>query len=434
VHGGLRYLQSADLSRFFESVGERRRWLRDFPEQVRPLSCLMPLYGRGLRRPAVLRAALAANDLLSARRDAGVRPDRRIARGRIVSAAETIERFPAVDREGLVAAALWHDAAMPDSQRLVVEMLRWAVSAGATAMNYVEAESLELEDGRVRGVRVRDRVDGTEHRLAAPVVVNCGGPWCREVASRFDKDVGRLFAPSIAFNALIDRPALSESALAVEPRGGGRTYFVTPWKGRLFAGTFHAPCTSDAIPDTVPDDLVEAFLRDLNASIPGLEVRASDVLRLHWGLLPATALGTERLATREILFDHAAEGGPRGLWSVSGVKFTTARLVAEKFLRRCGLVSDRQAGSPSRPAPREVPGRAGIESLLRDDPDRAAARIREVVDEEAVVHLDDLVLRRTEWGSIPTGTAGLAARVAGRIGWDERRAREEIGRLERAIA
>jgi hypothetical protein len=40
-----------DLVRFYQSVGERRWFLRHFPDLVRPLPCLMPLYGRGRKRP-----------------------------------------------------------------------------------------------------------------------------------------------------------------------------------------------------------------------------------------------------------------------------------------------------------------------------------------------------------------------------------------------
>jgi glycerol-3-phosphate dehydrogenase len=67
IHGGLRYLQTLDLHRFRESVSERQWFLRTFPDLIRPLPCLMPLHGDGLRRPPVLRAALAANDFLSSR-------------------------------------------------------------------------------------------------------------------------------------------------------------------------------------------------------------------------------------------------------------------------------------------------------------------------------------------------------------------------------
>src|SRR5690606_5480760 len=81
LHGGLRYLQSLDLKRFHESVRERRWFLERFPEHTEPLPCLMPLYGRGLKRAGVLRLALAANDLLSARRNRGVRADRALPDG-----------------------------------------------------------------------------------------------------------------------------------------------------------------------------------------------------------------------------------------------------------------------------------------------------------------------------------------------------------------
>ena len=56
LHGGLRYLQSADLSRFFESVNERKWFLQHFPEYIEPLSCVMPLYERHSHSSPVMRA------------------------------------------------------------------------------------------------------------------------------------------------------------------------------------------------------------------------------------------------------------------------------------------------------------------------------------------------------------------------------------------
>jgi glycerol-3-phosphate dehydrogenase len=112
LHGGLRYLQSLDLVRFYQSVGERRWFLRHFPDLVRPLPCLMPLYGRGLKRPAVFRTALVLNDILSWRRNAGVTAAMHLPNGRLTSVAETAALFPAVERQGLQGGTLWHDAVM----------------------------------------------------------------------------------------------------------------------------------------------------------------------------------------------------------------------------------------------------------------------------------------------------------------------------------
>lgn len=414
VHGGLRYLQSADLHRFRESVSERHRWLVEFPDQVRPLPCLMPLYGRGLRRPMVLRAALAGNDWLSRRRNDGVLPDHVIPDGKILGVDDTVSWFPAVVRDGLVGGALWHDAIMVDSQRLIVEMLHWAAEAGAAILTRAEARSLDVESGAVRGLTAVDRVTKTDIPIRARMVVNCAGPWVREVASRLDRDVPELFRFSIAFNALLDRPPLSQAALAVEPRSGGRTYFLVPWKGRILAGTFHAPWAGDAAPSEVPGDLVDRFVADIADAVPDLALRRSDILRLHHGVLPARAPGSDAIAVREAIHDHGPAGGPDGLVSVSGVKFTTARLVAEKTLAPILGVREKEIPAPAepdRPAPANVPDRAEFEAMLAEDPGAAREAVEFLIRTEAALDPDDILLRRTDWGSDPRDAERLRPEV-----------------------
>jgi len=69
LHGGLRYLQSMDLPRFFESVQERQWFFVHFPDFVKILPCIMPLYDKGVRRKSILRFALKLNDLFSKNRN-----------------------------------------------------------------------------------------------------------------------------------------------------------------------------------------------------------------------------------------------------------------------------------------------------------------------------------------------------------------------------
>ncbi|HEU4700624.1 MAG TPA: FAD-dependent oxidoreductase [Gemmatimonadales bacterium] len=415
VHGGFRYLQSLDLPRVRESVGERRWFLRHFPDLVQPLRCLMPLYGEGLRRPRVLRAALALNDALSRGRNRNLRADRAIPAGEVLDAGQVIEEFPLVDRTRLAGGAVWYDAVMRDPQRLLVEALRWAHSFGAVALNYVEAGRLVVRDGRVAALQVVDRETGERLEFRAPVVVNCAGPWSREVARRLDRDLPALFQPSLAFNVLLDRAPLSASALAVAPREpGARTYFMHPWRGRVLAGTFHAPW-SGGVRDAAPTPAqLAAFLADLNAAVPDWGLRERDVVRVYAGLLPAATPGTDRLAARETIHDHARHGGPRGLYSVSGVKFTTARLVAEKTLRaiRPGLSRDPDVlAGTERPVAALPPDYGRFAELWRADPDAAAALIARLVREEAVVRMEDLVERRTGWALDPAAPPDLPARL-----------------------
>jgi glycerol-3-phosphate dehydrogenase len=410
VHGGLRYLQSLDLPRFRESVRERRWFLRHFPDRVEPLPCLMPLYGEGARRPSILAAALAANHLLSATKNLGVRGDRKLPWGGIASAAEVRRIFPGARPDGLRGGAIWFDAVMPDSERLLVEMLRAACDLGASALNRMEAVSIRVRGERAVGVVARDAETGIERSFDAPVVVNCAGPWAREFG-----DIPDLFHPSLAFNLLFDRPPVSTHAVAVAPPNpGARTYFVTGWKGRLFAGTYHHGCDPSVRTASPSESQIDRFVADLNAAIPGFDLRRGEILRVHAGLLPARRPGSDALAVRETIHDHGAAGGLRGLHSVSGVKWTTARLVGAKTVDR--IFPGRRALPFSRSPGPPPPSWREFRDLAARDRSAARAVVEAIVRRESVRTPEDLVLRRTGWGSVPSDALEAEALVLELLG------------------
>jgi glycerol-3-phosphate dehydrogenase len=364
VHGGLRYLQSFDLPRHRESVAERSWFLRCFPDLVEPLPCLMPLWspprGGRLRRRAAFGAALLADRFLARERNAGLRPDRQLPPGRLLDVQETREIFPGVDRQGLRGGALWHDAVIPDVPLLLLEAVRWACRCGARALNGTEATGLLTgDDGRVAGVEAVDRETGRRLALRAPAVVNCAGPWCRALAARWDRDLPELFRPVLAFNLLLDAEPPSRAALAVAAPGRGtQTWFLLPLRGegRLLAGTAYVAAESDeADLSSGPDEAqIERFLSSLNAALPGFHWVRDQVRHVLWGWLPAKAERSAVPSGRPVIHDHGASGGPEGLLTVSGVKLTTSRAVAEKVLARVFAHRGERlpaAGWIERPAP-----------------------------------------------------------------------------------
>ncbi len=435
VHGGLRYLQALDLPRFFESVSERRWFLTHLPALVHPLSCLMPLYGRGLKRADIMRAALLLNDVLSCQRNRGVGAGQHLAGGKVVNAHATRLAFPQVDRKGLQGAALWRDAAMPEPQRLLMELLRWACGLGATALNYVEAESLLLNRGRVAGVLAADRLGGYEHEFRAPVVVNAAGPWCRELAQTFDQDYPQLLRRRLLlFNVLFKRKAMSEYALALVPPGrrdGGasRTYFVHNWQRRMLAGTGEVLLADDVRSSTPRSQDIAAFIADLNDAVPELTLREGDIERVYSGILPASASG--KLAGREVILAHGEHQGPTGLFSVSGVKYTTSRLVAEKAMKKIFPAASRPDKTES---PQEAAsGRWSFAYDWQAPPGWDADGLKPLVEEEAVVHLDDLVFRRTGLGENPRRVAELLPRLRPLFAWSDPRWQQECERVHAGL-
>lgn len=406
VHGGLRYLQKLDLHRFHESVNERSWFFRNFPHMVEPIPCLMPLYGKGLKRPIVFGPALKLNDFLSRKRNEGVLAGKEIPNGKLISKAETVEIYPMVDQDGLKGSAIWFDGSMPDSQIQLIQMLTKACEHGATALNYCEATELDKAEGMVRGIRVKDLESGKSHLYKSPNVVNTAGPWCRSFAGSQDKDYPELFHRSKAWNVYFNRPPLSSHALAVTPKiPNAQTYFLRPFKGKFMAGTIHEACSphqTDPYPD---EESIECFLKNLNTAIPDINLTRKDIIRIYAGFLPAKQEGSKEIAVREVLIDHSRFNGPKGLYSVSGVKFTTARLVGEKALK---LVFPEFNDSTVQ---KEIPGKKHSlvpEMVISsyDLPyDELNTELKEkflkIIKSESSIHIDDVLFRRTSLGDNP---------------------------------
>lgn len=417
VHGGLRYLQTLDLRRFFQSVAARRRLIRQFPMLVHPLECLMPLYDQGMKRTSVMRLALTMNDLLSAHRNIGVHRQVRLPRGAILDQKTTRESFPEVRTDGLAGGATWSDAFMLSSERILIELLHDACRHGAAAHNYLRVTDLVLDAGAVVGVQVRDEISGSAHTIGARAVVNCAGPWIEALATNRGDRAGKLFHPSLAFNLLLDRTLVGRYAVAVAAESSDApVLFVVPQPQSLLAGTWHLPRPPGTIVAEVTETEVAGFLDHLNAAIPGLGANPGHVKRVFAGLLPAAQPDTPMLRKREILWDHSKSGGPRGLYSVSGVKFTTASDVACRTLEMIGNTEVAGVADVALPLSRStalltnpLQPRTIDDASLRDT-------LQQVATEESVQCVDDLVLRRTNWAVIEPDIEELRTRAANLLG------------------
>jgi len=395
----------------------------------------MPLYGTGKFRPTIFRLALFLNDLLSITRNSGVHPDWRLPPGKVLDPTQTRIIFPAAKTQGLKGAVVWYDAIVPDSQRLLMEILRWSCKYSATLLNYVEASELLKGENGVEGVKAIDRMRGESHEYKARVVINAAGPWCRQVASRFDRDQPKLFKPSLAWNVLFNREAPSTYALALVPkRPNGPTYFLLPWKGMLLAGTGHAHTHKSEERPAPSRELLEGFLKDLNLAVPALGLNEDDILHVFSGLVPATKTGSARPAVRERIIDHSKKGGPRGLYSISGVKFTTARRVAEKTLNR--IFPTRASCNKDHTRAFEPPQNVRMDRGIFDfnwepkvNESQWKTDLISIIDEEAVQHLDDLIFRRTTIWENPSRALECSPVISKFFDWDSSRRSQEINRV-----
>ncbi len=436
VHGGLRYLARGDLTRMRESIRERSALLRIAPTLVEPLPVLVPTTGAGTQGRAALRAALALNDLLSLDRNRELQPGRRLPPGRLLSTMECRRLFPAFPSVDTSGGALWHDAHLLRPERLTLAFVRAAAARGAAAANYCRMDRVLSEGGRVRGVMVTDLEGGGAFEVRGHSVVVAAGPWTPELVAP-----GQARAHAFALNLEINR-RLAETAVGVRATsgpaddpiiGGHRFIFLVPQGGTTLLGTWYAPADGTA-PRATAERGEVALLAELGAACPALQLTSADVVRRQWGRLPLKD-GREpgrrdALAERPGVTDHGAAGGTRGMFSLEGVKYTTARAVAEH-------VVDRVVAELGIAAPACRTARVRVDEALGDLGAPLESRAREAVRSEMAVRLSDVVLRRTTLGD-PPGPAreqvvGAARIAAGELGWTASREEAEIEEVMRQL-
>jgi glycerol-3-phosphate dehydrogenase len=496
VHGGIRYLQHADVPRLRASCYERSALLRIAPHLVHPLPIAIPTYGHGRRGRALLAAGTCAYDLLTLDRNAGIKdPQRQIKRSHVLSRAQLLKLFPHLQARDLSGAVVFEDGQMYNPARLVLAFVSSAVAAGATACNYVEATKFLWRDSAVCGVRARDRLSGEEFDVRAKLTLNAAGPWAdylQNDAQRFGPWHRGPFSRDAYF--VVDRAPTSEYGVAVQGLSrdkdavlgrATRHLFAVPWRDKTLIGVWHR--LFPELPDTAqvqPDEL-DTWIAELNAVYPALQLSAAEVSFAHCGLVPFgdTATQTELSFGKESrVVDHRAAHGVSGLVSLVGIRFTTARADAARAL---DLLLRQLPHAPPDAGTSRLPLTGGnienfaafearalrvkpagldtrsLQGLLRNygtayervlerrdsaadiaanipDTSTLLAEIRHAVEHEMAVKLDDLVMRRTEMaaGSHPgqRALATAALEMARHLRWSQARTREELAATERTLA
>jgi glycerol-3-phosphate dehydrogenase len=473
VHGGLRSLQSASLRRARESILERRAMARIAPWFLRPLPFLVGTYRSATRGRLAFAAAFRLDRWLGRDRNAGVEPELHLPAARLVSKAATLRLFPGIKQDKLTGAAQWYDYQMVEADRLTLAFANAADRFGADLANYAEAVAPIRSGSRISGMTVRDVLTSTTMTVNAQAVINAAGAASGTIMQAFG--VSRRVPLVKAMNLVTSKPA-SDMALAA-PTAGGQMLTLTPWRGRAIVGTGQSRTLVEPGAATVTGAEVDAFIAEANEAFPALRLTRDDVTLVHRGIVPAVAnggSGAPGLLSVPGIYDHSAEGAA-GAMTVVGVKYTTARRVAQTVVERVAKTVGKRV-KPSRTATMILPGAgiadhealaietaracgielplatirhlialyaeraADIVRLMHERPDLRApvtataatlgAEIVHVIRHEMAMRLTDIVIRRTGLGSagMPEEAAlrGCADVASRELGWDGVRTDEEL--------
>ncbi len=376
VHGGIRYVQHADVRRLRASCFERAVLLRIAPHLVSPLPFVIPTYGRGKSSRWFLGTGMLLYDALSADLNRHVAdPARRVRGTRFLGREETLELFPDIGVESLTGAAIFEDGQMYNPPRLVLAFVGAASELGAAVGNYVEAERLLTDGARVTGVQAVDRLSGDRFDIRARLVINAAGPWAEGL---LEPGYGQPGTYSRDACFMVDRKFETPMALAVQGRAkdsdallarNSRHLFLVPWRNRTLVGVWHAIVPRD--PDSVglPRTELRQFIDEFNTCYPNLQLRESEVRRADFGLVPfgeaSSQQGGLSFGKQSRLIDHR-QHGQAGLISLISVRYTVARRDAVEALDVAAVQLDNpRPGGDSTSAPLAGGDVPDFESALR---------------------------------------------------------------------
>ncbi|MFQ5653191.1 MAG: glycerol-3-phosphate dehydrogenase/oxidase [Planctomycetota bacterium] len=318
IHGGLRYLESGQLSLVRESLRERATLLRIAPSLVRLLPFYVPVYRHSHRGPLKIRAGLTLYALLG-----GLAPD---ARFRKLAPIEW-ERLDGLETGGLRAVYRYHDA-QTDDMALTHAVMRSAVALGAEIACPARFAGAEAGDG---DLRIRYVAGGESLECRARALVNASGPWVNRVLSAINPA-----PPPVAIELLQGAHVLMphttvQGIYYIESPRDGRPLFVMPWGEHTLVGTTETPFEGEpeevrALPGEV-EYLLEGYLRYFPE-------RVGEPLSQFAGLrvLPR---GSSRLngRSREVIIEPHPHSRP-WLVTIAGGKLTGYRVTAEKVMER----------------------------------------------------------------------------------------------------
>ncbi|MDX1735040.1 MAG: glycerol-3-phosphate dehydrogenase/oxidase [Halioglobus sp.] len=450
IHGGLRYIAKGDLKLTRDSLQERERLLREAPGLIERMGYYFTL--RKWRFPGRIPFGILLwiYDWLAGIKDHHFfRPD----------AVE--QHYKGIDSTGL-SGAMYYTDTVTDDARLVLRILQDAIAAGGQALNYARVESLLQDDGQVVGVVLENTEESTALEVRARAVISATGAWADKLRNEVnpEKRIRPLRGSHLVFRT--ERLPVADALTMLHPEDK-RPVFIFPWEGTTVVGTTDLDHNAalDEEP-TITEEEVDYLLLVVDKLFPQHRISREDVISTWSGIRPV--IGSERSKNPSHERRDHAVWTDKGLVTVSGGKLTTFRLIALDALHAAAGTLGDPAVTEDTDAVFTTPtisaqdldadhdwakrliGRYGdrakaiLDSADSDDERRpiegtgfCLAECRWAARNEAVLHLDDLLLRRTRLGCLlEQGAASLFDPLqpicAQELGWDDTRWQYETER------
>jgi len=320
IHGGLRYLQPANLSLVTEALRERGLLCKNAPHLVHTQSFLVPnykwwegtFYGTGVK----------IYDFLAGSH--GLEPSEHLDK------KDTLKMLPTLKPENLRGGVVYHDGQFDDA-RLAITLARTATDLGGILLNYMKVSAFIKKQGKCIGVKAKDTESGKEYKLIGKVIINATGAFSDQVRLLDDKKSLPLIAPSRGTHIVLPREFLSSNtAILIPYTEDKRVLFFVPWHDKVLVGTTDIPVTKVKLEPVALKKEISFLLKHAARYLTKAPTK-SDILSVFTGIRPLVK-ADETKPSSSLSRDHRILVSSSNLISIVGGKWTTYRQMAEDVI------------------------------------------------------------------------------------------------------
>jgi len=436
AHGGIRYLENGEFRLVREAVHERNRMIQNAPSLVKPLPTTIPIFKTfsgmfnaplkflgWLDKPSERGGLIIKVGLIFY--DAFTGKSRTVPAHVFDGRAKALKKYPRLNPK-IRYAATYYDGIILSPERLSIELVLDAEKEGghARALNYV---SMAGSNGDK--ITLKDEVSGETFDIAPRLVINAAGPW----VDGTNRTLGlptHYVGPTKGSHLVLDNPELREAIGDHEfffENKDGRIVLIFPLFDKVMIGTSDLPIED---PDSArcSEAEVDYFIEMVGRVFPGITVSRAQIVFRFSGVRPLAY--TQARNAGQITRDHHVQEDTLGnipVYSLVGGKWTSFRAFSEQ-------VTDRALaflGLPRKVDTKLMPIGAGKDAFpLKTDPVYTRPEIATLATREKIVHLDDLVLRRTLLAYLGQLTRPLIVELSialgDSLGWDSERKKAEV--------
>ena len=224
IHGGLRYLESAQFHLVYECLHERHLLTRLAPDLVYLDSFYIPIYDSTSRSRLTLRTGLSLYALLG-----GLHSSTHFQ----ALSKKQWQTLDGLKQPGLKAVYQYYDG-RTDDYALTHAVMRSAIELGAESVIPAEFISAQCEPDKVQ-ITYLD--NGVEKHCSASVLINATGAWANPVLEKITPVSNGMAVDLVQGTHLVLEGIPINHCFYFEAPQDRRAIFMLPWKNKTLLGT-----------------------------------------------------------------------------------------------------------------------------------------------------------------------------------------------------